>query len=162
MTRSIMKFMAVLSSALVLTLGSLGYQRSYVPHPCPAVIPNDYGLCDVVLPRGGYPLSYVYDLQDISVQGALGPEDDWRLSPFLLNVMFYVTLLGALAVATLSTPRTPWFAVGIVNGDVSPYPLRCLNHAHFLDTGESANIRSGAIGAGGSPEATAGESNVQR
>jgi hypothetical protein len=91
--RSLAQFMAVLFGALVLTLGSLVYHRSYIPRPCPAVVPFDYGPCNVALPRGGFPLSYAYDKQDISVQGTLGPEDDWRLWPFLINMMFYA---GAL------------------------------------------------------------------
>jgi hypothetical protein len=96
MLRSLAKLIAVLAGAIVLTLGSLAYHRTYVPRPCPPVVPYDYGLCDVVLPRGGLPLSYVYDLQDISVQGTLGPEDVVHLMPFLGNMMFYMVILGAL------------------------------------------------------------------
>jgi hypothetical protein len=92
------KFFALLLAALVLNLGSLVYHRSYIPRPCPQVVPFDYGPCNLVLPRGGFPLSYVNDKQDISVQGALGPEDDWRLLLFLFNTMFYAAaLLGMRA-----------------------------------------------------------------
>jgi hypothetical protein len=87
--RVLAKSIALLLAALVLTLGSLAYHRSYIPRPCPQVVPFDYGPCNVVLPRGGFPLSYVYDKQDISVQGTLGPEDDFRLVPFLINILLY-------------------------------------------------------------------------
>jgi hypothetical protein len=55
----------------------------------------DHGLCNVVLPRGGFPLSYVYDKQEISVQGTLGPEVEWRPWPFLINMIVYVAVLLA-------------------------------------------------------------------
>jgi hypothetical protein len=103
--RSHAKVMAVLFGAVVLTLGSLVVHRTYIPRPCPAVVPFDYGSCNVALPRGGFPLSYAYDKQDISVQGTLGPEDDWRLWPFLINMMFYAgALLGIYRLRQWSRP----------------------------------------------------------
>jgi hypothetical protein len=81
--RSFAKFSALLLASLVLTLGSLVYHRSYVPRPCPPTVPLDYGPCGLMVPRGRFPLSYVYDLQDISVQGTLGMADLRRLWPFL-------------------------------------------------------------------------------
>jgi hypothetical protein len=58
-------------------------------------VPYDFGPCNVVLPRGGFPLSYVYDVPDISVPNQFGLEDDWLLWPSLINMTFYVGLMVA-------------------------------------------------------------------
>jgi hypothetical protein len=89
--------MVTLAGSVICTAASASYQRSYVPHPCPALILLDTGPCDEALPAGGFPLAFLYDVSGISVQGTLGPEDHIEGWPLLADLTFYTGLFAALA-----------------------------------------------------------------
>jgi hypothetical protein len=38
---------------------------------------------------GGFPYAFVVDSPGVSVENALGPEDEFRFLPFVINVWFY-------------------------------------------------------------------------
>jgi len=77
---------------MVLTIASVSYQKTYlgvVGNLCQITTDNPSGLCYEPLPAGGFPLSYLYDRGGISVVGQLGPEDNFHLLPFIINMAIY-------------------------------------------------------------------------
>jgi lysylphosphatidylglycerol synthetase-like protein (DUF2156 family) len=91
--RAVPPALLLLLSALICTVASVAYPRTYIPQPCPAVLQRDTGPCNEALPAGGFPLAYLYDVPGISVQGMLGPEDRFSGGPFLADFAVHLALL---------------------------------------------------------------------
>jgi hypothetical protein len=94
-------------AAVALTCGSFAYQRR---GPELAVVGNLCGpqmneLCYAPILKGGYPLAYIYDNPNTSVEGDLGVEDKLRPGAFVLDVLAYFVVL-LLAGKALGYART--------------------------------------------------------
>jgi hypothetical protein len=50
---------------------------------------DDYSNCYFPSISGGFPFAFVFDSPGISVQQALGPEDEFRWLPFIIDIWFY-------------------------------------------------------------------------
>jgi hypothetical protein len=63
--------------------------------------PNQNEWCVCPLLNAGFPLGYVFDIPATSVRNQLVPfiEDEFRLVPFIIDVLFYVVAVYALSAA---------------------------------------------------------------
>ena len=85
-----------LALGIGLAVGSVGIQREgpergVVSHTCGR---SGEEPCYGSLLNGGFPLGYLYDIPDGPDAGALGPEDHFRLWPFLADVACFFGLLA--------------------------------------------------------------------
>lgn len=92
----ITKHILLLTGAVLITLSSLTYIR-YTPTPvgniCEKTPTNPHGSCYENLPQGGFPFSYLKDDGFISAPGRLGAEDRLDFFAFIVDLIFFYTLL---------------------------------------------------------------------
>ena len=99
-----MRHLVLLAVAVVLALGSSSLQRRGPDQGVYCAIGKVNGV-DVYCPKpklnGGWPAPYLFDREGVSVEWQLGFfEDDFRTSPFVADVSFYLLLLLIVESAT--------------------------------------------------------------
>ena len=92
--------------AFVATMFSSYYEQSFpdiVGNECPKTKHNESGFCYELLPKGGFPVSYLYDNSGTSVVGSLSfIEDTFYPQWFLVDLIFFYALLNLGAVSLFS------------------------------------------------------------
>lgn len=110
-TRWVLLALGTVIWSLGLAAGSVAVhrpERMVVGNVCDATPVNPDGLCYDLLPRGGWPFSFLADSPSTSVRGVLGPEDTFDPTGFLLDaVIVGVVSLGAVTAVRRIRRRAP-------------------------------------------------------
>ena len=92
-TKKILMVLGILMLAFLSTIMSITHLRTnptVIGNLCDVTDNNPNGFCYKDLPAGGFPFSYLYDNGGVSVIGALGIEDEFVPSLFVINIISYI------------------------------------------------------------------------
>lgn len=97
--------MIIILLSITFTLLSFGYQRfgpevGYLGADCK---PD----CEILKLNAGWPVPYVFDSMGVSVINLLHLEDEFRLPPFIIDIVFYaaVLIIAAFAVERIRNSK---------------------------------------------------------
>ena len=90
------RLIIIILLSFTFTLLSFGYQRfgpevGYLGADCKPE-------CEIQKLNAGWPLPYVFDSMGVSVINVLHLEDEFRLTPFVIDVAFYFGVLCLVAI----------------------------------------------------------------
>ncbi|MCH9807058.1 MAG: hypothetical protein K0U74_04940 [Alphaproteobacteria bacterium] len=85
----------------ILAIATVAVERPYtgvVGNLCEKSTANPSGHCYDQLPAAGWPFRYIYDFGGISVQGVIGPEDDFYAGLFMADALIFAVAVFAILI----------------------------------------------------------------